>query len=246
MATNEDYAAMQKRYYSSVPAEDEAMKQNVVGCYDAHEKYPYEDFLLSQFPAFYSTEGMLALDFGCGPGRMIRRLAPYFEQVDGVDISRTCLETARRWTGDLRKQPVLFENDGVTLSLVPSERYDFVYSTIAFHHIASYENRLSLLREMFRVLKPGGRIAIQMFYSSMDRSEWPAHVQWRESNHDAERTNGYHDVRVNAEGLKQIEADLHEIGYDDFDFRMAPYPEAPHPKPHGDTDWVFIYAEKPL
>src|SRR6187431_1600952 len=37
-----------------------------------------------------------ALDFGCGAGRMTQAMAAAFERADGVDISRSMLETARR------------------------------------------------------------------------------------------------------------------------------------------------------
>ena len=92
----EQYRSMQKRQYSSVPDDDNAMKNSVVGCFDEHEKYPYEQYLLAKFTDEHPFKEMTALDFGCGPGRMICRLAPIFGRVDGVDISPTCIATAER------------------------------------------------------------------------------------------------------------------------------------------------------
>src|SRR5262249_37347384 len=37
-----------------------------------------------------------ALDFGCGVGRITQALAPHFKEVDGVDISASMIEHARR------------------------------------------------------------------------------------------------------------------------------------------------------
>ena len=237
----EKYRQMQKAYYSSIPANDDAMKSNVVGCFDAHEQYPYEQYLLKHV---WEPKMRVALDFGCGPGRMIRRLAPLFRRVDGVDISPTCIETARRWTAD--SKPNLYVNDGVKLDGIPSDEYDFVYSTIAFHHINSHFIRMSLLDEFYRVLKSGGRLCIQMFYTTTPRDQWTQHTSWRESFHNAPMTNGYFDVRITPDNIHEVEEDVCAvIGFTDFESEIAPYPPPPHPKGPSETDWVFIHARKP-
>ena len=259
----EAYRKMQHSVYNSFPADDNYMRQAIVGCFAEHEGYPYEKYLLARLDPD-KMQDMFALDFGCGPGRMIRRLAPLFYRVDGVDISATCLETARRWTADLPHQPVLYLNDGVVLGGEPetpvkpnffaSERvqvgvesgvYCFVYSTIAYHHIASYPIRMSLLREFYRVLRPGGHLAIQMFYTTTPREKWAQHVSWRESNHAADRTNGYCDVRITPENLREVEEDFHSVGFGRFGSQVAPYPDPPHPKTEAETDFIFLYARKP-
>lgn len=240
----EKYRKMQLAFYSSVPAEDGAMKQAVVGCYNEHEAYPYEEYLLS----FDRGPDDRALDFGCGPGRMIRRMAKYYHRVDGVDISPTCLETAKRWCADLAptQQPFLTQNDGVVLNGVPSRAYHLVYSTIAFHHINSYPIRMSLLGEFRRVLKYGGRLALQMFFTDTPREQWPQHTDWRESQHNATRTNGHSDVRITPENIPQVQEDLEKLGFVDVRFVMAPLPKAPHPQAGpGETAFIFIYARKP-
>ena len=82
-----EYTLMQKSFY-----DDETISpEDVVGSYGWHEKFPYESQLLfkrgdMRFPLFESTKDKIALDFGCGPGRMVLRMSPLFERVDGVDL----------------------------------------------------------------------------------------------------------------------------------------------------------------
>src|SRR3989338_957648 len=40
-----------------------------------------------------------ALDFGCGVGRLTQALAQYFEEVHGVDIAPSMIETAPAYAG---------------------------------------------------------------------------------------------------------------------------------------------------
>src|SRR5690348_4335708 len=43
----------------------------------------------------------LALDFGCGAGRLTRALAAHFERVVGIDVSSSMVDTAHRLHVDL-------------------------------------------------------------------------------------------------------------------------------------------------
>ena len=236
----ERYRTMQKGYYESANPEDDGSLVNIVGCFDVHERYPYERFLLEHI----NPHDKVALDFGCGPGRMIRRMARFFKRVDGVDISQPLIQGAARWCKDIVPQPNLYVNDGVTLADVPSGDYDFVYSTIAFHHIARHDIRMSLLREFHRVLREGGRLCLQMFYTTQPRSEWMHHADWRDDPSDVPTTNGHHDVRITSDNLWQVRDDFTSVGLLGFTYTMAPYPPPPHPVESA-TDWVFLHARKP-
>ena len=44
----------------------------------------------------YPLQGPLAVDFGCGPGRLIGALKERFQKVVGIDTSETMLRLARR------------------------------------------------------------------------------------------------------------------------------------------------------
>lgn len=96
-------------------------------------------------PLRYGT----ALDYGCGVGRLTRRLAERFQRVIGVDISSEMLEEARR---------NLSEYGNVTLEQAGSESttpLDFVLSKIVFQHIPSGEG-FRILERLATRLSPGG------------------------------------------------------------------------------------------
>jgi SAM-dependent methyltransferase len=231
------YSTMQRIYYGGFSARDTtALKNVVIGNYEAHQRYPYEGHLLD---GAGDCSRAIALDFGCGPGRMILRMAPFFARVDGVDISPALIRACKSWTSRLANPPRLFVNDGATLGGIDGGGYDFVYSTIAFHHIAPYGVRLSLLREFRRVLRPGGRIALQLVYTDQPRTMWARHADWLENPYRARGTNSTCDVRVTPANLPQVEATLGEVGFRDFRHRLTP---PPHPLRDA-THWIFVYAE---
>jgi SAM-dependent methyltransferase len=101
----------------------------------------------------------LALDYGCGVGRLSRALAGEFAQVVGVDFSQSMLEEARRANAGIAN--LRFErNDGRTLSAITSGCVDFVYSVIALQHSPADAQR-EIIREFGRVVAPGGVAVFQ-------------------------------------------------------------------------------------
>jgi SAM-dependent methyltransferase len=101
----------------------------------------YQDMIRSGVPA--SCE---VLELGCGPDNPTSRfLAETFRAVDGLDID----EGGCKRNPNLRKTYVY---DGVTWP-VPDERYGAIVSDYVLEHV---EHPVALVREIKRVLKPGG------------------------------------------------------------------------------------------
>lgn len=100
-----------------------------------------------------AAPGERVLDLGCGPGDGGQRLAEGGAHAIGLDYSQGMLETARlvpaltgRLTrGDAGRLPF---RDGA---------FDKVICTNSFHH---YPQHLAALKEMRRVLKPGGVLVL--------------------------------------------------------------------------------------
>lgn len=102
----------------------------------------------------------VALDFGCGVGRLTQALAHHFDECHGVDIAETMLERARainRHGGRCTYHLNQVDN----LQLFPSDTFDFVYSNIVLQHMP-VEVSTAYLPEFVRVLRRGGLVVFQL------------------------------------------------------------------------------------
>jgi ArsR family transcriptional regulator len=94
-------------------------------------------------------------DLGCGTGEVAAALAPFVSRVIAVDRSGEMLQAARRRLRDARNVDV---RRGDLESLpIDDGTLDAATLLLVLHHMPSPATALS---EAFRVLRPGGRIAI--------------------------------------------------------------------------------------
>lgn len=109
----------------------------------------------------------LALDFGCGAGRLSRALARHFERVIGIDVSASMIEAARRLNADVPNAEFR-ENASPRIERIADASVDFVFSHITLQHIPP-ELAEGYVAEFFRVLAPGG-VAVFQFVDDADES----------------------------------------------------------------------------
>jgi SAM-dependent methyltransferase len=100
-----------------------------------------------------------AVEIGCGVGRFTAALAPRFERVDAVDVSATMIALATRLA--LPENVSLHVGSGRDLEGLPDAAYDLAFSHLVFQHIEDGSVIASYLREIARVLAPGGVAALQ-------------------------------------------------------------------------------------
>jgi SAM-dependent methyltransferase len=95
------------------------------------------------------------VEIGCGIGRMTRAIAERAASVLAIDVSPEMIARAERALGDLGNVRFLVGN-GYDLSGVDDQSADVVYSFIVFQHIPDPEITCGYIRDIGRVLRPGG------------------------------------------------------------------------------------------
>lgn len=95
------------------------------------------------------------VEIGCGVGRLTRALAAAGATVRAVDVSPQMLERARAENPGLTAVEWIL-GDGETLAPIADASADVCFSHVVFQHIPDPDVTLGYVREMGRVLRPGG------------------------------------------------------------------------------------------
>jgi ubiquinone/menaquinone biosynthesis C-methylase UbiE len=106
--------------------------------------------------------GARILEVGCGTGTVAlaaKRKAGPGSQVVGIDIAPDMVQQARQKAAKAGLD-VRFEVGRIESIPFPDAQFDLVLSSLMLHHIHGDAARQQGMREIFRVLKPGGRLFI--------------------------------------------------------------------------------------
>lgn len=102
----------------------------------------------SSYARYFVSEGVVALDLGCGSGELAEVLAEHSKQIHGVDPCIEFIETAK--SNSQRKNVCFTVADGRNLPY-PNDHFDVVYSSRG-----PLSADIGFMRESYRVLRPGG------------------------------------------------------------------------------------------
>jgi len=103
------------------------------------------------------------LEIGVGQGTHAQLIAPRAKSYTGIDLTdAACASTRKRFE--------LFGLDGKIMRMdaeamsFPDNCFDFIWSWGVIHHSANTQN---VLKQMHRVLRPGGRGTLMVYYRSL-------------------------------------------------------------------------------
>lgn len=105
--------------------------------------------------------GMRVLEIGCGTGSLALLAARAGAHLHVFDVSPGMLEVARRKVqgAELEDRIELFEMGVSGMDSLAGESFDLVVATLVFSELSGDEQRYALA-QAYRVLRPGGRIAL--------------------------------------------------------------------------------------
>ncbi|MFI7663896.1 methyltransferase domain-containing protein [Nocardia sp. NPDC049526] len=170
-----------------------------------------------------AATGDHVVDIGCGPGQLVRALADRVGpagRVIGIDPSREMIDYA---TGRAGSANCRFEVGAAQSLNLPDGSIDVVTSTFVMHHIPE-AHRTAALKQMFRVLRPGGRLLLADTHPT--GKVLPAAVRIM-SRFAARRTDdphapGHHADPLAAIDIRRYREALRAAGFGAMDFTAIP------------------------
>ena len=133
---------IEKKYVSNVYSEIADHFDNT-----RHYKWKWINDFINDTPI-----DSLILDMGCGNGRNM----DYPRHMIGIDNCQEFVNICNN------KGCNVMRCDIVNTPFI-SNSFNFIINIAVFHHLSNKHRRLQCLKEMYRILKPGGRILISIW-----------------------------------------------------------------------------------
>ncbi len=116
-----------------------------------------EDNRADWLPAMGAADGMRVLEIGCAGGLLLHRLKQALPHIDAVGLDRddNHIAFAKAKSEELGIPCTFVVGDALALPF-PADSFDLCYSHTVIEHVPAGP----FLAEQYRVLRPGGRIAV--------------------------------------------------------------------------------------
>jgi SAM-dependent methyltransferase len=123
----------------------------------------------------FDPAGKSMAELGCGAGRMTRSFAQRFLSVCAVDISAEMQSRAKLYLSAFSNVRWVL-SDGEAISDIPDHSVEFVFSYLVLQHMPNREIVFASIREMMRILRPGGVFLFQFNGSHRPTMNWKGRI----------------------------------------------------------------------
>ncbi|UNK16270.1 methyltransferase domain-containing protein [Paenibacillus sp. N3/727] len=109
---------------------------------------------------WYGLEnGMSVVELGSGPGFLTQQLVNSLPDslITALEIEKTLLDKAQNMLNHIPEDRLRFVQSSIYETRLPDESFDFAIVRLLFLHL---HNPMQAAQEIFRVLKPGGKLVI--------------------------------------------------------------------------------------
>ena len=123
---------------------------------------PWKSHPFEQLIPYSKLPGLDVLEIGVGHGTHAQLLATHAKSFTGIDLTNAARESTSRRFELAGLSGRILQMDAESMSF-PDASFDFVWSWGVIHHSA---NTQQVLREIARVLRPGGSATVMVYYRS--------------------------------------------------------------------------------
>ncbi len=136
----------------------------------------YPKFINQVIKDLELKEGAKIADFGAGTGRNALLMLPYIKEngeIVGYEIGKEMQEQFLQKTKDF--QNIKLENKSILEGLDKENYFDIVFISFVFHGFTG-ENREKIIKNAYKILKPGGIFAI-LDFNEFDVEKSPFYIR---------------------------------------------------------------------
>jgi len=142
--TKEFYLEIDKRFF-----------KNAAEYLDKNKNIPFDEFI-----DFKSLKNKDVLEIGVGNGSHAQLLAEYSKKFTGIDITDYAVKSTKQRMTIFGLKAEIIKMDAEKLNF-SDNIFDFIWSWGVIHHSSNTE---LILKEINRVLRPGGKAVIMVYY----------------------------------------------------------------------------------
>lgn len=121
------------------------------------KRTPFETFV-----PFDQLKQLDVLEIGVGQGTHAHLIAPCAKSYTGIDLTEAACASTRKRFELFGLGGKILRMDAEAMSF-PDNSFDYIWSWGVIHHSANTQN---VLKEMHRVLRPGGHATVMVYYRS--------------------------------------------------------------------------------